>query len=320
MRRAPSVVHNMRVALMALALVFAVALLACSQQAQGSSAAVAVKGSASEYSWSELSAISAEIASAGDAGALDVARKYHLTADDGTLDGTQAKEVELADGTKTVAVIAGFNHDAKPGGDKAGITFIFVDAVAMRGMNNDAGLGRFTSQDDTDALGGWAGSDARRWLNDEFAYQLPADLRDAIVPVEKTSCMVPEFELGGIDDQGAASFSKESLLGTSVDALWLPAAVELAGSASLSSDERPEWNEVLQGEGSQYQMFSDSGVSANDGNDVLKRALPAQASARWWLRSLQDATFADVRENGSLDCEEEVSAGTPQGIVPCFAI
>ena len=145
-------------------------------------------------------------------------------------------------------------------------------------------------------------------------------MRNAIAPVEKTSCAVPEFELGGIDDQGATGFAKESLMATSVDKLWLPAAVELMGPSSLSSDDRPEWNEVLQGEGGQYQLFADCGVSLKDANDVLKRSLPAAEPSSWWLRSLQDATFASIRANGALDYGESASGGTAQGIVPCFAL
>ena len=64
-------------------------------------------------------------------------KKYNLCTPDGKLDGTQVKNVTLFDGTTTQVQIAGFAHDDKTvGSGKAGITFIFKDAVAEHSMNN----------------------------------------------------------------------------------------------------------------------------------------------------------------------------------------
>ena len=304
--------------LAAVAVLFA--LTACSAQS-----GVAVRDNVDAYSWSELSAISEEIASAGDnAAAVEVAKRYHLTTEDGKLDGSQSKAVELADGTQTRAVVAGFAHDERAGGEKAGITFVFEDAVALHEMNNDAGYKKTAMADDLDTLGGWNASDMRSWLNGEFVYELPSDLRASLADVTKTSLVVPEREVE-MNDGGALLPSVDSLVGTGVDKLWIPAVVEVSGVSSKSSagQEYPEWNVPLKAEGSQYQLFSDCKVAESSANSVLVRSLPnaKDEAQRWWLRSVEDWTFAEVLEDGSVDRRDKVpAAGTAQAVVPCFAI
>ena len=106
---------------------------------------VPVKDSTEAYTWDELSRISDEIGKASDeSAAVEIAKKYNLTTKDGKLDGTQTKSVTLTDGTRTAVQIAGFAHDEKTDGGKAGITFIFKDCIGegkINPSNTNAGGG-----------------------------------------------------------------------------------------------------------------------------------------------------------------------------------
>lgn len=309
--------------LCAVAAVAALALAACSSAPQ---AQVPVRGSVDEYSWAELSSIADEIAAASDdAAALDLATRYGLVGADGHLDGTQRKAVQLVGGASVDVTVAGFRHDDKPGGGKAGITFIFADAVASRAVNNNAGFDERSDSDGYDAEGGWPASEMRPWLNGDFADQLPADLRASLEDVAKPSVAIPEFLIANVDDNNVAEFSDASLMSSSVDKLWLPSVAEVGDPAEDSEavEERPEWTPVLVGEGSRYQLFSDA-EQAGALNAVRVRKLVGSGAdadpCRWWLRSVEDVTFADVRKDGSLDRMQDVLAAHPLGVVPCFAI
>ena len=136
------------------------------------------------YSWDELSRISAEIAAAEDEdAAIEVAKQYELCTPDGRLDGTQVKSVTLSDGTQTTVQIVGFAHDNKTEGGKAGITFVFGDAIGKGSMNSSK----------TNA-GGWEASQMRAYLNGDWRAQLPEDLDAAIVPVDKLTNNVGETQ------------------------------------------------------------------------------------------------------------------------------
>ena len=299
----------------ALLLAFTFALVGCA------SAQTPTRDSVNEYSWAELSSISAEIAQApDDEKALAIAVSYHLAASDGTLDGSQAKEIELANGSRTRALIAGFNHDERVGGGKAGITFVFADAVALRPMNN-MGIDSDLSERGG-VYGGWTASDLRGWLNGDFERELPSDLRAALADVLKTSCVVSQEETYGSDmvDQ-----STESLVEQSADKLWIPALAELSGVSgeTEAASDSPEWTAPLRAEGSQYQLFADCAVVEDKPNAILTRSCPwlDMAPCRWGLRSVEDITFDEVRSNGSVKRREDVSvAGDSLGVVPCFAL
>lgn len=310
---------------LAIALAMAMCLLPACSTPGNANPAVTVRDAVDDYTWQELSSLSAAIADApDDESAAQIAVAYHLAASDGTLDGTQTKDIELSDGTRTSAVILGFRHETAPDGSAVGISFAFTDAVALRGMNNDAGLGEFTSQDDTDAIGGWAASEARRWMNGGLLALMPFDLANAMRNVEKASIVVPEFELGGVSDQGTVDYSPEQVVGATVDTLWLLSVAEVSGVSANSeaAADRPEWNAILQAEGTQYQLFADTGIDEDHPNAglVRTRANAPDRPCAWWLRSLENGTFADVRADGSVDRMEEASGGTELGIVPCFSV
>ena len=304
-----------------------VALLLCACAAGGGNARVTVpvREAVNDYSWDELASLSAEIAAArNDESALATAKRYHLTTGEGKLDGSQYKEVELASGATTRVLIAGFNHDERPGGSKAGITFVFADAVALRGMNNNAGFDETSKADDFDAVGGWNACELRGWLNDEFVNELPADLRAHLANVVKTSLVVPK-DRKLLDGTDTLLSSVDSLIGQGTDTLWIPALVELSGvkGNSAIAKERPEWTAPLRAEGSQYQLFADVGVSEQKPNEVLVRHFAGEGdSCGWWMRSLEEWTFSSVDFDGMVNRRggSDQLASLPKGVVPCFAL
>ena len=210
-------------------------------------------------------------------------------------------------------------------GSPAGMTFAFVDAVGVRPMNNNAGFDELSSSDDFDAAGGWPACALRIWLNGDFAGMLPDDLRNVLADVEKPSCVVPQRETA-VDDSNALLTPASSLIATSVDKLWLPSVAELTGvsDASTAAMEYPEWTAVLRSEGTRYQLFADAGVSETEPNELLVRSLAGDGEGkpcRWWLRSVEEWSFASVMADGSVDRREHsVPGGTAQAVVPFFAV
>lgn len=196
-----------------------------------------VKSCLNDYSWEEIAQISKLISKKGDQnGAIGIAKKYHLCTADGKLDGTQTKDVTLSDGTQTKVMIMGFNHDDKSDGSgKAGITFIFADDVAKKNMFERADLDNLFQeiQDDGSANISWENASLRSWLSDSFSNELPSDLREQIVSVDKADAVMPwvsftidSYYGGGI---GAELNDDPDLMTTTTtsDKLWVPSYVEL---------------------------------------------------------------------------------------------
>lgn len=181
---------------------------------------LAPRASVAEYSWDELSQVSALIAAApSDEEAVAIATEYHLCTEDGKLDGTQTKELELTDGTKVTVAVAGFRHDEKADGSGvAGVTFVTLGSIGKQAYNPS---GDVTA---------WEGSPLRSWMNQSLMGELPEDLADLIIPVTK------------------ATGTPSGDLSETSDSMWLLSATELAGLATNGE------------EGSQYQLFSDQGV------------------------------------------------------------
>ena len=283
------------VAVVAVAAVVVMGLLGGGPVA-GLGGGVAVKGSVDEYSWAELSKISQEIGQAGsESAAIEVAKKYNLCTPDGRLDGTQTKTVTLSDGTTAQVQICGFAHDDKSDGSgKAGITFIFKDAVAEHSMNGSG----YNS-------GGWEASEMRSWLNSGLKGQLPSDLQAVIVPVGKRTNNVGE------------TTSASSVTVTS-DALWLFSARELCGDIDWYSDQ--SYNSVLNAEGAQYKLFRDMNVDSYNGNAILTKNFHG-SSCNWWERSANpsySSNFLDVYSYGGPNSFDY--AAYSYGVVPGFCI
>lgn len=260
-----------------------------------------VKDSANDYSWDELSKISAQISKASDeSGAIEIAKKFNLTTADGKLDGTQIKDFQLKDGTPAQAQIAGFYHDDKTSGGKAGITFIFKDAIAEHDMNSE----------DTNA-GGWEKSQMRAWLASDGANVLPDELKNVLIQVEKRTNNVGETD------------TAESVSTTS-DMIWLFSFVEIVGETSISDWGRgADYNflaSIYNKEGSQYLLYRDMDVSVMDSNGVIVKHF-GSAECSWWLRTPEPKSvsdFCDVGDDG--DPLSVWKASEREGVVLGFCI
>lgn len=266
---------------------------------QGGEAAT-VKSAVEAYTWDELSQISAEIGAAGDeAAAIEVAKKYNLCTPEGKLDGTQVKSVTLTNGTQTTVQIVGFAHDDKTVGGKAGITFIFGDAITEAPMNPS----------DTNA-GGWEASQLRAYLNSDGMALLPEDLQKVVAPVDKLTNNVGETQ-------------DVSSVTTTSDALWLFSYVELTGPIPAAGFvDGYEWvATVFNAEGSQYKLFREASVVWENGeNPILVKSY--QGSSCHWLERSALPNFSDgflgVASDGGTNYD--VYASSSHGVVPGFCL
>lgn len=257
-----------------------------------------VRDCLNDYSWDEISQISQLIAKKGDQnGAIEVAKKYHLCTSDGKLDGTQTKDVTLSDGTQAKVMIMGFNHDDKSDGSgKAGITFIFTDDVAKQNMCEKTDMDNLFQeiQDKGSTTLSWEDTSLHAWLSDSFTAQLPSELSDKIVAVDKTDAVMPlttftAYRRSGYDTEEIPSakidYDSDPKAVTSSDKLWLPSYVEIA-----SPDDTGELEDIgfpshpLQ-EGSQYQLFRDAGVKEVEPNKILG-TYSSEEGGGWWLRTV----------------------------------
>ena len=256
-----------------------------------------VKKSVDEYTWDELSAISEEIAAAADEdAAIEIAKKYNLTTDDGKLDGTQVKSIELSNGETAEVQIVGFRHDDKTSGGKVGITFIFKDAIIERPMNST----------DSNA-GGWQSSQMRTWLASEGIEMLPVDLSDKIAEVDKASNNV------GM----ATSISAVTLTS---DKLWLFSATELCGPIDWWMSSNQYCNDIQSAEGTEYKLFRDQAVDSISGNEILKKTLNGDP-CRWGERSASPYVpnrFGLVSADG--DPGSGIGPLNSRAVVPGFCI
>ena len=260
---------------------------------------VAVKDSTEAYTWDELSKISGEIAGASDENkAVEIAKKYHLTTPDGKLDGNQTKSVTLSNGVQTSVQIAGFAHDEKADGGKAGITFIFKDCIGEHVMNSS----------NTNA-GGWEASQMRSWLNSDVLNQLPTDLKNKVVKVNKLTNNTGETQ-------------SPSFVTKTQDSLWLFSFKELAGDISQSdfSSYRAYVADIWNAEGAEYKLFRDAGVTWNNSNDILRKTYNG-SSYTWWERSARPSysnIFENVNTNGNPSYRDNASGS--YAVVPGFCI
>lgn len=275
----------------------------------GGKAAAAIDGlevrdSVNDYSWDELSRLSAAMHDTGsEDGAIALAKTYHLVKPNGKLDGTQVKDLVLADGTATQVQVAGFCHDDLTGGGKAGISFVFKDAVAVEPMYAEG----------ADPIAGWEQSTMRTWLNDEWMAGLPQDLQDVIVPTDKYSNNVGET-------QDLSSVTPTS------DKVWLLSNIELEGKVDFEKA-RKAYEDIWNAEGSQYQIYDDIGIAwmAPSKSSIKNLVTPDSSVDQgepcgWWLRTScpDDADrFRRVGEDGSLG---KANAGQNAGVAPGFCL
>lgn len=125
----------------------------------------------------------------------------------------------MINGVNYIAQIIGFNHDTKTAGGKAGITFQLQNTLnTLYSMNNE-----------DSNVGGWADTVMRNSTLTTVFSQLPTELKNAIVSVNKKSSI------------GNSS----STLQTTSDKLFLLSEIEVFGKVTYSYD----------GEGEQYEYY-----------------------------------------------------------------
>lgn len=233
---------------------------------QGSIPTTRSADSFSEYSWAELSDISRQIEAAGGGDAsVDVARRYGLVNQDGTLTA-ERHALELSDGTTVEVRLAGIMHDQRSDASgAAGLTLVTCDAIAQRPMEDTATVD-----------GGWEGSSMRTWLSADGAALLPQDLSSRIVPVNKLT-----------NNVGKAS-DASVVTGTS-DAIWLLSAHEVCGDVDWFGSEYGSgysfYDDVLDAEGTQYECFQEAGVSAKSASSSVLSASYGGKATAWSYRT-----------------------------------
>ena len=255
-----------------------------------------------DYSWDDLSQISAQISAAeSDEARREVARAFGVVEEDGTLT-RQTKQIVLDDTRALDVRIAGIGHDDKADGSgKAGITFMTVGAIDILPMNDEATV-----------VGGWEASRLRSVLNGEQKQRLDEDLRAVIVPVNKLTNNV------GITE------SFESVTPTA-DELWVFSVHEVCGDVTWDRDEfrgRRGWEDVdglLNSEGMQYEAFAREGVTGeSDPNGFLSLA-NSTGKSPWWYRTPYPFEFNSYGNTGCdgyfyqvMDSGFPKSRGNPQ--------
>ena len=261
---------------------------------------VSIKSELSRYTWAELKKLSNAIAEAksNEAG-LALAKKYHLVSSEGQLVGDRKPvRYSFMDGENKVSRtadvrIAGFRHDMKASGGKAGITFEFCDDVTLRWMNFE-----------DDNAGGWKACDMRSWLNKNFYEGLQPDLRDNIVAVKKKT-----------NNTGWVQSSDTSVVTTTKDKLWLLSVVEVYGTDLDSA--YSYYQDVYRAEGKQYQYYEGLGVTGSDYSNV---------APYWhvWLRSPltnRSDFFCSIDANQETRGEPTGSyASFGRGVFPAFCL
>lgn len=249
-----------------------------------------------DYSWAELKGIAKRVAAAAsDFEGIDVAKSFGLVDSHGRLRG-EVKSITLTDGTKAAVRIVGFRHDklADGSGKRAGMTFEFADVPARREMNSARSN-----------VGGWADSEMRTFLNSEFLYLLPEDLRFRLVRVRKRT-----------NNRGFVETEDMSVVSETDDVLWLLSLSEVYGRLASQADNVPEHPAVYDAEGNQYQLYADQGVSTSNYGFCKKSG----ADSMWWLRSPGTYGREGFRVVGLGGAWYGDSAYYSRGVSPAFCL
>lgn len=247
-----------------------------------------IKPSLDAYTWEELALISRKIQETSSIeNALEIALTYHLVDSNHSLQSENTKTVRLSDGTKAQVQIVGFKADTLTDHDfPAGITFMFRTPIAVRPVNDSA------------ATGGWEQSSLREWLAGEGMATLPNPLHHQIRSVRKLT-----NNTGATKD--AASITVTD------DKLWLPSMSELCGyQAPEAFAEGFEYLSALySGEGDQYQLYREQGVSGLTANGTMIRTVDDKKICYWERTPSADCSegadstyFNRVGKDGDVFC------------------
>ena len=247
-----------------------------------------IKPSLDAYTWEEIALISRKIQETSSIeNALEIALTYHLVDSNHSLQSENTKTVRLSDGTKAQVQIVGFKADTLTDkGFPAGITFMFRTPIAVRPVNDSA------------ATGGWEQSSLREWLAGEGMATLPYPLHLQIRSVRK------------LTNNTGATKDASSITATD-DKLWLPSMSELCGyQAPETFTEGCEYLSALySGEGDQYQLYREQGVSGLTANDTMIRTVDDKKICYWERTPSADCSegaettyFNRVGKDGDVFC------------------
>lgn len=253
----------------------------------------------SEYSASELAGIAQAIEKTSSRDeALSVAEQYGICNEDGTVT-TEADEITLTDGTTAELRVADIYTDDMADGGKAGITFLLSGSSLTHAMNTTA-----TDQ------GGWESSALRSWLSSDAMDLLPDELATYIVPVEKMTNNT------GYTVNTAAVTATE-------DSLWIPSFVEVYGTVNWNweSSYTSNYNTILGSEGTQYAVFSESGVTGGFGtaSEVEAKSGIGTDANTWWTRTSSPSSSDHFRAVSTVSGPYAVDNATQElGVVVGF--
>ena len=247
-----------------------------------------IKPSLDAYTWEEIALISRKIQETSSIeNALEIALTYHLVDSNHSLQNENTKTVRLSDGTKAQVQIVGFKADTLTDeGFPAGITFMFRTPIAVRPVNDSA------------ATGGWEQSSLREWLAGEGMATLPNPLHHQIRSVRKLT-----------NNTGATK--EAASITVTDDKLWLPSMSELCGyQAPETFAEGFEYLSALySGEGDQYQLYREQGVSGLTSNDTMIRTVDGKKICYWERTPSADCSegadstlFNRVGKDGDVFC------------------
>lgn len=244
-----------------------------------------------QYSWDELSQISALVAAAPDeASSLAVAREYGLVDENGA-PVSAGIQVVLADGTLAHAQLVGVRHDAREDGGVAGLTFM-LSVVSDQPMCTSG-----------TTAGGWESSSLRAWAASEGRSLLPAELSSRLVGVSKATNNV-----GVTEDASSVT--------QTTDELWCFSASEVCGAVSWFANEygptMAAYDDVVNAEGAQYAYFAARGVTGtSDPSGALALTYRGQAWS-WWYRTPYPYVFMGDGDSGSFF--QVTSTGFPSSV------
>lgn len=247
-----------------------------------------IKPSLDAYTWEEIALISRKIQETSSIeNALEIALTYHLVDSNHSLQNENTKTVRLSDGTKAQVQIVGFKADTLTDkGFPAGITFMFRTPIAVRPVNDSA------------ATGGWEQSSLREWLAGEGMATLPYPLHQQIRSVRKLT-----------NNTGATK--EAASITVTDDKLWLPSMSELCGyQAPETFAEGFEYLSALySGEGDQYQLYREQGVSGLSANGTMIRTVNGKKICYWERTPSADCSegadstlFNRVGKDGDVFC------------------
>lgn len=247
-----------------------------------------IKPSLDAYTWEEIALISRKIQETSSIeNALEIALTYHLVDSNHSLQNENTKTVRLSDGTKAQVQIVGFKTDTLTDeGFPAGITFMFRTPIAVRPVNDSA------------ATGGWEQSSLREWLAGEGMATLPKPLHHQIRSVKKLT-----------NNTGATK--EAACITVTDDKLWLPSMSELCGyQAPETFAEGFEYLSALySGEGDQYQLYREQGVSGLTANNTMIRTVDGKKICYWERTPSADCSegadstlFNRVGKDGDVFC------------------